>query len=185
MTAVTGTVSSTTGSSGWTNPNNIFTSNNVYAVTSTTIASSSATNYIYALGNGFSVPIDATIDGVEVLIEAKNQLSGTGFQCRATSSEIRLVYSGGDISSLPPTGVATTTWSSTSDATKTLGGSTVLWGATLTPAIINDSSFGVRARFFNLGSPQTFSIDRISITVYYNTDSSGVQSSQQLFMCEG
>lgn len=178
MTAVTGTVSSTTGTSGWTSPQNIYTSNNIYAVTSTTIAGSTVTGFIYALGNGFSVPSTATIDGVELVIEAKNQLSGNGFSLRFTSSECRMVHAGGDIG-IPTTG--NQTWTSTSEQTKTFGSPTALWStSSLTPTIVNDSTFGFRCRFFNSnGSAQTFSIDRISITVYY-TDG-GVQNSQQQF----
>lgn len=184
MSSQTGTVSSTTGSSGWTNPNNIFTSNNGYAV-SGSITNSSVTGFIYALGNGFSIPSGATIDGVEVSVEGKCQYSGSAFTIRASSSEIRLVYSGSDISSLPPTGVSNVAFTTTTDATKTLGSPTTLWGAALTDTIVNDASFGVRFRLYNsLATTQTFSIDRVSITVYY-TDSAGVQSSQQLFMYEG
>lgn len=179
MTAVTGTVSSTTGSSGWTSPNNISTSNGVYA-TSASISNSAVTGFIHALGNGFSVPSGASIDGVELTIEAKNALSGNGFQLRVANSEARMVYAAGDISDLPPSGISSQVWTSTADQTKTFGSSTNTWGAALTPTIVNDSSFGFRCRFFNInGSAQIFSIDRISITVYYTEG--GVQSSQQHF----
>jgi hypothetical protein len=184
MSSQAGTVSSTTGSSGWTNPNNIFTSNNTYAV-SASCANLATTGYIYALANGFSIPSGATIDGLVVSIEAKNQLSGTGFRVRHNFSDIFLRYSGADQSANSPSGVGTSTWVGTSDTTQTSGSSTASWGASLTTAIVNDASFGVRVRFQNLNaSAQTFSVDRIFMTVYY-TDSSGVQSSQQLFMCEG
>lgn len=177
MSSQTGTVSSTAGTSGWTNPNNIFTSNNGYAV-SGSIAGNVVTGYIYALGSGFSIPSTATIDGVELAIEAKNALSGNGFQLRFTSSECRMVYSGGDIG-IPTTG--NQTWTSTSDQTKTFGSSTALWStSSLTPTMVNDSSFGFRCRFFNNnGSAQAFSIDSIVVKVYY-TDA-GVSSSQQFF----
>jgi hypothetical protein len=178
MTTVTGTVSSTTGTTGWTNPQNIYTSNDVYAVTSANINGNSLTGYIYALGNGFSVPSTATIDGVELVIEAKNALSGNGFTLRFTSSECMMVHAAADIG-VPATG--NQTWTSTADQTKTFGSPTALWNtSSLTPAIVNDSTFGFRCRFFNLnGLPQTFSIDRISVIVYYTEG--GVQSSQQFF----
>lgn len=179
MTAVVGTVSSTTGTTGWTNPNNIFTSNNVYAVSSST-ASSTVTGFIFALGNGFSIPSTATIDGVAVAIEAKNALSGNGFRLRGTSGESLLVESGASVGS--DTGVVT--WTTTSDATFTVGGATNTWGGGLTPAIINSSTFGFKGRFFNLNaSAQTFSIDSIIITVYY-TDGGVSGSRQQFFMYE-
>ena len=179
MTGVTGTVSSTTGSSSWTNPNNIFTSNNVYAVTTNPVSNLNLTGYIYALGNGFSIPSGATIDGIEVSIEAKNQLSATGFRVRSGANDLNLLYSGSVISgSFAP---STQTWTGNTDQTKIIGSSSDLWGCVLTPSVINDASFGIRTRFQNTNATtQTFSIDRIAITVYY-TDSSGVQNSQQQF----
>ncbi len=177
MTAVTGTVSSTTGTSGWTSPNNISTSNGSYA-TSASINGNGGTGYIYALGSGFSVPSGATIDGVELIIEAKNALSGNGFVLRFTSGECRMVHAGGDIG-IPTTG--NQTWTSTADQTKTFGSPTFSWNtSSLTPTMVNDSSFGFRCRFFNSnGAAQIFSIDTITIKVYY-TDG-GVQNSQQQF----
>jgi len=184
MSSQTGTVSSTTGTSGWTNPNNIFVSDNVYAVTSSSIEDLGVSGSIYALGNGFSVPSSATIDGIEVAIEGKNSLSGNGFRVRANSSDIFLRYSGANLSTNSPSGVTTsTTWSGTTETTNVFGSSTALWSSTITPSIVNDSSFGVRVRFQNINaSSQTFSVDYIGITVYY-TDA-GVQYFQQFFWHE-
>ncbi len=189
MTTATGTVSDTSGTSvgagaaQWANPSNIYTSNNTYAVAASSGGTSTAstTGYIYALGNGFSIPSGATINGLKVNIEAKNELSGTGFRIRSASSDIFLRHSSSDISTNSPTGaVSTETWTGTTDSTKTFGSSAASWGASLTPAIVNDSSFGVRLRAQNVnGTTQRFSIDSISITVYY-TDS-GISSSQQFF----
>lgn len=184
MTSVVGTASSTTGSSGWTNPNNVFTSNNVYAVSSS-INNGSLTGYIYALGHGFAVPTGATIDGLSIAVEGKNQLSGTGFRIRHNNTDIYLRNGGADISPTSPSGVATTSWTGSTDTTQTIGSSTASWSASLTPTIVNDSSFGVRFRMQNLNaSAQTFSIDAIIITVYY-TYAGSTFTSQQLFMCEG
>jgi hypothetical protein len=193
MSSQTGTVSSTTGTvisssaSGWTNVANIYTSNNAYAVAASSagISTNASTGYLYALGHGFSIPSGATIDGLEIAIEAKNAVAGTGFRVRPTLSDIFLRYSGADQSPNSPTGVSLDTWSGTTDTTKTFGNSTASWGASLTPSIVNDASFGVRVRFNNINATtQSFSVDRLAITVYY-TDSAGVQSSQQLFQCEG
>jgi hypothetical protein len=189
MSSQTGTVSSTTGTvisasaSGWTNVANIYTSNNAYAVAASSggISNGTTTGYLYALGHGFSIPLGATIDGLEIAIEAKNALSGTGFRVRHNGSDIFLRYSGADQSPNSPTGVSTVSWTGTADTTQTFGSSTASWGAALTPTIINDASFGVRVRFQNLNATnQTFSVDRVSITVYYTEGV--IQSSQQIFM---
>lgn len=175
MTTATGIASSTTGTTGWTNPNNIFTSNNVYAV-SASIANSATTGFIFALGNGFSVPSTATINGVSVAIEAKNALSGNGFRLRGSTDGAALVEGGSNIG----TDAVTYQWVGTTESTITVGGATSLWGASLTPTIVNSTTFGFKGKFFNLNaSAQTFSVDSIIITVYY-TDG-GVSSSQQFF----
>jgi len=178
MSSQTGTVSSTTGTASWTNPNNIVSSNNVYAV-SASITNGNLTGFLYALGHGFSIPSGATIDGVTVSVEGKNS-AGNGF--RISSGEMDLMHSGAQIGT---NSSPTTNWTGTGDLTRTLGTSSYLWGATLNPAIVNDSSFGLRVRFTNLfASAQTFSVDHIYMTIYY-TDAISGQSSQQLFMYEG
>lgn len=193
MTSVVGTGSDTTGTSSgaggaqWSNPNNVFTSNNTYSVAASASGTANliTTGYLYVLGHGFSIPSGATIDGLSVGIEAKNALSGTGFRVRHNNSDIFLRYSGADQSPNSPSGVSTVSWSGTSDTTQTLGSSTASWGASLTPTIVNDASFGLRVRFQNINaSTQSFSVDSIIVTVYY-TYAGASFSSQQLFMCEG
>jgi hypothetical protein len=184
MSSQTGTVSSVSVTGSWTNASNIYTSNNTYAV-SASIASSGVTGFLTCTGNGFSIPTGATIAGIEVAVEGKNQISANGFSLRPQSGEARIWYAGAAIGSGNPSGITNQTWTTNSDQTKTFGDSTNLWGAALTPSIINDSTFGFRCRFFNNNaSSQTFSVDCISMTVHY-TDSAGIQSSQQLFMYEG
>ena len=184
MSSQTGTTGSVAFTGSWTNPSNVATSNNTYAV-SGSIANSATTGFLTCTSNGFSIPSGATIDGLELTVEGKNQISANGFQLRPQSGEARIWYSGAAIGSATPAGIPNQSWTTNSDQTKTFGSSTNLWGATLTDAIVNDSSFGVRVRFFNANaSSQTFSVDLIAITIYYTT-SAGVQSSQQLFMYEG
>lgn len=43
-----------------------------------------------------------------------------------------------------------------------------LWGASLTPAIVNDESFGVSVDFMSdSASPRSFNVDYVRLTVYY------------------
>ncbi len=181
MTTATGTVSDTTGTSGWTNPNNIFSDDGSYAV-SGSVANLITTTRIYALGNGFSIPTSATIDGVEVGIKGKNAISSaSGFQVVSTSGNgCQLWLSGAALSGTSAKN--TTQWTGNTDQTKVMGGATDLWGATsISPTDINDSSFGIRTNIRNNNaSSQAFSMNYVYITVYY-TDSGGVQSSQQFF----
>lgn len=184
MSSQTGTVSSTAGTSGWTSPNNIFTSNNVYATHYTT--NGAVTGYILALGSGFTIPSGATIDGMELIVEGKNEFGGTGMTLRPSTSDCFVRYGGSNISTPESSGIASQSFVGTSDSTKTFGSPTSLWAVTttLTPTVVNDASFGFRMRFYNYGVAQKLYVDRISVVIYY-TDSAGIQSSQQLFMCEG
>lgn len=185
MTAAVGVISSTAGSANWTNLAQIYTSNNVYASTNSSIGNNATTGNIFCLGNGLAIPTDATITGVTLAVEAKQQASGNnGFSIRPLSADIRLRYAGADLGAISSSadGMTTQTWTGGTDQTKTFGSATNTWGATLTPTIANSLSFGARVRFYNQGSVQIIYVDRIQITVYY-TDASG-NNHHQFFWAE-
>ena len=185
MTTVIGTVSSTAGSVNWTNLAQIYVSNNVYATTNSSISNSAVTGNIVCLGNGFSAPDGSTINGVALVVEAKQQASGnSGFSIRPVSGDIRLRYAGADLGTISSTadGMSTQTWTGGVDQTKTFGSATNSWGATLTPSIVNDPSFGARVRFFNGSTVQTISVDKIHLILYY-TDAAG-NNHHQFFWAE-
>jgi Tfp pilus assembly protein PilX len=69
------------------------------------------------------------------------------------------------------------TWGTT-DSTITYGASTDIWGSTWTAADINAANFGVRFAAKNVAAASsTASLDYVSITVNYNTDTNGVGTS--------
>ena len=112
---------------------------------------------------GFSVPLAATITGVRVAM-TRTQASGTS-----------ALYSGDIIL----TGVACTAkadaygasdWAQ--NGSPTYGAASDLWGATLTPAIVNATSFGVSLVAVATGGPGTGAAGEITaftVTVYYST----------------
>jgi len=109
---------------------------------------------------GFSIPDQATIDGIEVSIERRGvAVSGT--------PETRLILRKNDNSSVSK--IDTSSWP-LSDSVLTLGGPSDLWGTTWTAADINGSSFGfrpqiqVRTRASDSG---TFELDHVTVTVYF------------------
>ena len=116
-----------------------------------------------AIGFGFNVPSDATILGVVINFGIISQSTTTG-----TVSEVALWYSGSQLGTLKSPGTPfTTTLQYVS-----YGSSGDLWSASLTPAIVNDPSFGYgiaavadSVRLF-LGFP-------FSCTVYYTLSGSG------------
>lgn len=113
---------------------------------------------------GFSVPSGATITGVQVGM-TRTQSSGTS-----------ALYSG----NITLTGVACTPKSDTYGAGDDwsqqgsigYGSQADLWGATLTPAIVNSASFGVSLVAIATGGPGNGAageITALTITVYYST----------------
>jgi hypothetical protein len=168
----------TTGTgNSWSNPTNAASSNASYATysVSTGFGSSSATTAdITVKGFSFSIPSSATIKGVKVELQKySNNNSGNDY----TRDNTLILVSGAsqtDISSNKAD--ASTKWA-TSSAYYTYGGSTDLWSATLTPAIINASNFGLRFRATvttnSWFTTTTAYIDHIRITVYYDIDSDG------------
>jgi hypothetical protein len=174
MSSQTLVFNATTGTSNWNNPASAYTINNTYAVTTAAIANNANTGALILTNGGGTIPSGATIDGVECTVEAKNQLSGNGFQVAAA-----FLRSGGVSIGSSKT---TTAWNGVADSSKTMGSPTDLWSATLTPTICNASDFGIRIIFKNTnGTSQTFSVDCVTVIVHYTT-AGGVVSSQQFFM---
>jgi hypothetical protein len=117
-----------TGTISWSNTSNATTSNNSYA---TATFSGAATSHYLKFNNfGFNIPSDATITGVTLKKEGYYSGSPVG------SSNARLNI--GD----SPSGDTKTTNFTSSDSVITEGGSSDLWGNSLTPTIVNSSDFG-------------------------------------------
>ena len=110
----------------------------------------------------FSIPSGVNIDGVQVDLNWLGQSAGTG-----VLSSIRLSYLGSQLGAAKFPGIQNQ--ASSSDTFQ--GGSGDTWGATLTPAIINDPSFGFGVQITTQlagGSDRSF-INFMPITVYYST----------------
>lgn len=146
-----------TGSVTWTNPSNAGASDNAYAT-----CALGALQYSHSLvgtNPGFSIPSDATIDGISVTVEGK-----TSSAFALVISNALLQLSGGDRGNdLEPASILPS-----SEGNVVIGGATEMWGTTWTPAQVNDSTFGVLLIVHNesLGAA-TASLDDIIITVYY------------------
>ncbi len=145
-----------TGTSGWSSIDNAKVSDNASASVAAP-GSSVTSNYLKATNFGFAVPTGATINGITVEVEKKQQ-NGTG----VTDEKMRIVK-GGTISSTNSTAVA---WTS-SDAYATYGSSTNLWGETWSASDINASTFGFAFSVNLPGNSVAALVDHIRITVYY------------------
>ena len=143
------------------NLDNAKTSNDSYATS--TMTTYYGTDYIYGSNFNFNIPTDATIDGIEVSVEAH----ASGYN--EADGEVHLVNESGnrnltDRARYDSLGV--------SDGVQTFGGATDLWNdnsETWTPAKINDIDFGVQIYYYNMEVPATVYVDHIEIKIYYTT----------------
>jgi hypothetical protein len=126
------------------------------------VAVGTTTDYIIARNFGFTLPTNVTIDGVQIDLNWVGQNAGTGIL-----SNVALFYLGGQIGNVKSPGIQNQSFS-----TDTLqGGSGDTWDATLSPAIINDSTFGFGVQITTAtvgGSDRSF-INSMSITIFYST----------------
>lgn len=122
------------------------------------------TRSLNASNFGFTVPEDATIQGIKVLLKAQSTVD-RGFR----DAEMRLArtaFGGGfgdDLrSEVPYTRVS---------SLRQYGDATALWGGSLTPEVVNSPDFGVTYRSTKppLGFGMVHQVDAISMTVYYCT----------------
>lgn len=155
----------------WSNPTNIYTSNNVRATVSLDTPAFDPDDHSYwlvATGFGHTIPGGATIDGFQFDVE--------GLASNVTSIKDHLVYAvkAGVIQAVDR---ADTAYWLTSDTVMVKGTGITpadLWGDTWSVSDVNHSGFGVAISVKNLAvAVRSASIDYISSTVYYTAAASG------------
>lgn len=148
------------GSVPWVNPGNATASDDTRATASLDTFNSD-TNILKCTNFGFSIPAGATVDGIEVTVEAREQNTpGTIVDLFAA------LFQGG---SYVGNNQAASGWSpGQTDETHTYGGPTNKWGTTPTPSLMNNSSNGFGFQFtWNSGSNPSAQVDSVKMTVYY------------------
>jgi hypothetical protein len=113
---------------------------------------------------GFSIPSSATILGVVVSLDTYLQ----GPSSPATIASIALWQTGAQLGTAKTPGTALTT----SPTSYPFGSSADLWGASLTPAIVNDPTFGF-AVSITLGTERVFIQPSGTFQVFYTLSGSG------------
>lgn len=145
--------------SGWTNSGNITADDgNTADIASTPSGSPN----LIASSFGFNIPTGRTILGVEVKVERH----ATGNFSTTTFWEDVVLYNGSDLGNDKAPGGS---WTGT-PTVDTIGGAADTWGASLTPAIVNSTSFGVRMKVAATGleSGHTAHIDYVTMRVWYS-----------------
>lgn len=124
---------------------------------------SNLSNLIFE-GFGLTVPSTASIQGVQVGVSLLSQSATTG-----TLSQVSLYYTNSPLGTTKAPGTLFTP----TITPETYGGPLDTWGAALTPAIVNDASFGF-AVAANADLVRLFIGMQFTLTVYYAFPSSGI-----------
>ena len=155
------------GTVAWTNPGNLTTAGTPFAGgMSVGSGGTVTTNYLRATNYGFSIPSNATITGITLVINRSSSGTATPY---LRDNEVKLVKGG--VIQTSNKALTTTDWSNNNVmGTATYGGSSDLWGTTWTPAQINATNFGavLSARNASTGNNRTANVDYMRVTVTYS-----------------
>ncbi len=162
---VDGNISISGGDHNWSNSSDARTSNNDRAYVLIT-SSSNISNYLRATDFDFSIPNDALINGITVVIERSE---GGQNPSKIRDYSVRLVKNDNVVGdNKAKTGID---WP-LSDGTENYGGVGDLWGESWTANEINSNKFGVALSVGrNSGGDEYARVDAISISVNYSLSS--------------
>jgi hypothetical protein len=158
----------------WTDVENVYASDSVFAVCHLadygTVFEDGAyfTVPMFVGQFGFNVPSTATINGLIIEIEKKAESNNT-----IMDSVVQLFYG----SSMGSNLALTEKWHKPK-AYSIYGDTTSLWGASLTPAIVNDPNFGIHIIPLNTSPNFRYGyIDHVRATVFYTEVPTGIKQS--------
>jgi len=144
---------------GWQQASNIAASDNAYAVCGS-FAELETTEYLRAGDFGFAIPQGATIRGVIAEVEHRHDDQGSQFTAAINSA--RLIGAGGGLIGVEK---ADATILPEVDAYRSIGGNQDLWGAVLTPAIVNSPNFGLALSY--VSTQGSIYVDHVRLRVLY------------------
>ena len=147
------------GKNAWSDPTNIQAEANH---ADCTLPKNDYGDWLRASQFGFSIPSEATIDGIKV------EISHLGaHENRVKDSSLRLVD--GDGNNVGDDKASAVAWDALAQETFTYGGDSDKWNASPTPSMVNDSDFGVRlsAQESSSAGNTIADVHWIKITVYY------------------
>lgn len=152
----------------WSNPNNITSVGSPYVAADIRLLK---TRFLEGTNYNFNIPDDATIDGIEVVVNRmgeQNTFLGTTYGVRDYGIYLVKNVDGSPVVQISGNNKATSAlWPELLTPT-TYGSSGDLWGLILTPTDINNVNFGVALSVENTGlTKKMATVDYIQITVYY------------------
>lgn len=157
----TAAASNAPGDVAWSNPTNVFSSNDSRATAALT--SGQTTECLDVTGFGFEVPDGKPVIGIKVEVERSRAGSNTNL----IDQTIQLLSSGSAVGDNKAD--AGTPWPAT-DTYASYGGTADDWDAGLEADDVNDSTFGVRIRATLSSGSETARVDHVRVTVYYADD---------------
>jgi hypothetical protein len=155
-----------TGTISWSNPTRIQDSTGGNYATAILTQTDKTSHYLQGSNYGFSIPVGATISGIQVTISRMS--SSSGGNNSINDVEVKLVKNGLVQTVTNGNKAVSTDWPTTI-GTASYGTTTDLWGNTWTSADINASNFGVVLSVYNQStqSNRTASVDYMQITITY------------------
>jgi hypothetical protein len=138
------------GATAWTTPENVVSDN----TTDATCNAAASSQYLVARNFTLNIPTTARVLGVTVRVEASEHTAGT----ESLNGQLQ-----NDTATLIGSSQAQTI-NGTAKAVYTYGGIADTWGASLTPAIVNDADFGVRLWFTTAHDVR---VDYVTLAVEY------------------
>ena len=150
------------GSVDWVEPSAISSPGSPYAV-ATLNKDNRYSNYLQGTNYSFNLPINATVTGIEVVINHMSSGNNPSIYDNHVSLVKAGVVVGDDKASLIP-------WLKGNFSTTTYGSATDLWGTTWTATDINDVNFGVALAVYRQNQGNNLRdaiVDSMKITVYF------------------
>ncbi len=145
-------------SGNWTTPTNVYSDNAPVATGATGNAFVSVpADYLVTSAYGFTIPAHATIVGVTVRVEAAETGGGSSSYIPQLHSNTTPTLIGSAKTAVTVTNTTAVVYSS--------GGTSDLWGATLTPAIVNNAGFGVS--IWSTDTSNVLYVDYVTIAIEY------------------
>lgn len=170
------------GTQAWSNPTNALADDGIFASAVSVGSGSATTHYLDVTNFGFSIPSNATVQGIQVDIERKSSTASSvcGATNTACDNSIVIINSSGTLGS---TNKATTTVWPTTEAFASYGGSADLWSAAWAPSDINSSNFGVAisAHTEGIGGPSCVVAGTMVLTTNGNVPIQDIKVGQKIW----
>lgn len=163
-----GSNNSSIGSLAWTNPDNVVIDDSTNARATALVVGETITQYLLATNFGFSLPLDAIINGIMITIN--RSATSNNAANYVIDNEIRLVSDGLLIGT---NNSSLSRWKTAAATLALYGGAQDNWSADLTAAEINNNNFGVAlAALISVAtSTVTARVDYVEATVNYSQPS--------------